>query len=136
MSCFFSWATNFVSDTEYLRRVKQKILLAYDGYGSHVTYRVLKLFRDNGIVVVSIPAHNSHALQPLDVDVFGSMEKAFRSCVSKRIVTRNNVVKNDIYTLCEFLRNYFLESMTLSNVIAGFNRSGLRCNESRGPDQS
>ena len=44
---FFSWATNFVSETVYLRRGEQNLLLAYYGYGSHVTYRILKLFRGN-----------------------------------------------------------------------------------------
>ena len=79
---------------------------------------------------MSFAAHTSHALQPLDVAVFNYMKNAFRSCVSKRIVTRDNAVKNNVHKLRELVFFSFLESMTPSNIIARFNRSGLWCNES------
>ncbi len=120
----------------HLRQNGQKLLLVYDGNGSHVTYRVLSLFRDNDIIVASLPAHTTLALQPLDVVVFGSMKNEFRNLLSKRSVTQTSNKKNDVYTLCELLEKACLESMTPSNMIAGFSHAGLWCDETRGPNQN
>ena len=71
---FYARALKFIEETEYLRRNNRKILLVYDGYACHITFRVLNMFHQNRIVVVSLPAYTSHALQPLDVVVFGVLK--------------------------------------------------------------
>ena len=108
----------------------------YDVYGSYVTYRVLRLFRDNDIIVDSLPAHTSHALHPLDIVVFGSMKNEFPNLLSKRSVPQTNNTKNDLYTLCELIRKAYFESMMPLNIIAEFSRAKLWCDETRGPNQN
>ena len=56
---FYYWARSFILETSFLRANGKKMLLKYDGYGSHCTYRVLQLFKYNGIVVVSIRSDSS-----------------------------------------------------------------------------
>lgn len=133
---FYAWANNFIEETASIRQGGKKILLVYDGYASHCSYRVLKLFRENDIVVASLPAHTSHALQPLDVGVFSPLKLAFRNHLNRRVVVSNRRSRNDIFTLCELLKNAFHEGVTASNIIGGFRGSGLWCDEKRGPDQS
>lgn len=48
------------------------MLLGLDEYSCHVSFRKLSLLRDNGIVVVGLPAHTSHVLQ-IDVAIFGPL---------------------------------------------------------------
>eukprot|EP00171_Calliarthron_tuberculosum_P004068 IDg4068t1 len=132
---FYGWAQEFVEETASLRREGKYILLVYDGYASHCTYRTLKLFKDNNVVVVSLPAHTSHALQPLDVGVFSPLKNAFRKVLNRRVVVATKSTRNDIFTLCELLQLAVHESMTPSNIIAGFRGSGLWVPESCGPDQ-
>lgn len=47
------------------------ILLIMDNHQCHIDYKVVKFAKDNGIVLLTFPPHCSHALQPLDVTVFG-----------------------------------------------------------------
>lgn len=68
----YDWAKKFVTETTDLRRNGQYLLLIIDGYGSHVQFKTLKLFRDNHIIVVALPAHASHVQQPLGISVFYS----------------------------------------------------------------
>jgi DDE superfamily endonuclease len=46
-------------------------LLLLDGYGSHVTFRFKALANDYKIILLYLPAHTTHRLQPLDVGIFG-----------------------------------------------------------------
>jgi hypothetical protein len=45
-------------------------LLVLDGHGSHVTLKALKQPMAFGLNMITLPSHNSHALQPLDVSCF------------------------------------------------------------------
>jgi hypothetical protein len=53
------------------------ILLIYDGHGSHNTIELIKLARENNIVLFCLPPHTTHKLQPLDVGVFGPFQRAW-----------------------------------------------------------
>ena len=60
-----------VDETAKLRENNQHLLLVMDGYGSHVQFRTLQLFKEINIFVIALPSHTSHVLQPLDVTIFG-----------------------------------------------------------------
>ena len=100
---FYEWVRSFILETSFLHARGKKMLLIFDGYGSHWTYRVLRLFKDNGIVIVSLPSHTSHVLQPLDVGVFRPWKNAFRSALNNRTVVVQLSTRNYIYTICELL---------------------------------
>lgn len=48
---FYEWAVHFVDHVGDLTANNRKVLLIYDGCPSHMSLRVLELFRKNGIVV-------------------------------------------------------------------------------------
>lgn len=70
-SIFVVWATNFCSETPFLRRGGKKILMIFDGYGCHISYKALPSVKEKNMFVAGIPANTSHVLQPLDISVFG-----------------------------------------------------------------
>ena len=41
----------------------------YDGHGSHLTYETVCGVMKNEVIIV-VPPHTTHVLQPLDVDLF------------------------------------------------------------------
>ena len=48
---------------------KNPLILTFDGHGSHLTYgTIVKALWEN-VIIVCLPPHTSHALQPLDVAV-------------------------------------------------------------------
>jgi len=56
-------------------------LLVLDGYGSYVTPAFDQYCQANAIVVVQLPPHSSHHLQPLDVGCFGPLKSIYGGLV-------------------------------------------------------
>lgn len=52
---------------------KYRILIV-DGYASHVSNEFIRFTREYGIVYLCLPAHLTHLVQPLDIDVFGPLK--------------------------------------------------------------
>ncbi len=50
------------------------VFLFFDSRGSHLTYNTVKKAREEQIEIICLPPHTSHALQPLDVAVFGPLK--------------------------------------------------------------
>lgn len=55
----------------------QKILMINDGFKFRIKYAVLKLFKENGIMVLDLPARKNSELQPLDKTAFGQFKAQF-----------------------------------------------------------
>jgi len=45
------------------------VVLLLDNHDSHVTAEVVQAALDNGVVLLGLPSHTTHLLQPLDVKV-------------------------------------------------------------------
>ena len=52
-----------------------KALLILDNHSSHISLFAVNFARQNGIIMLSIPPHTSHHLQPLDKTFFGPLKK-------------------------------------------------------------
>lgn len=55
--------------------LENPVLLILDNHESHLSIRGLDFCKENGIIVLSLPPHCSHKLQPLDRSVFGPFKK-------------------------------------------------------------
>lgn len=55
-------------------------LLILDGHNSHCTYQFCKFAFDHNIIIICLPAHTTHALQPCDVGVFGPLASSWKAC--------------------------------------------------------
>lgn len=53
-------------------------MLIYDGHHSHETVELLEAAVKAGIEIFALPPHTSHRLQPLDVGVFGPLQRAWQ----------------------------------------------------------
>lgn len=62
------------------------ILLIYDGHKSHETIELRETAVQHKIELYRLPAHTSHRLQPLDVGVFGPLQRAWQNrCAVSRL---------------------------------------------------
>ena len=50
-----------------------KVLLTYDAYRAHISTKVMRLFRENGVLAKVLYSKTNGKLQPLDVTVFSSL---------------------------------------------------------------
>ena len=66
---FVQWLEHF---TKYAKRSKDApIILILDGHGTHKTLSAIEFARDHGIIMISLPPHTTHELQPLDLTFLG-----------------------------------------------------------------
>jgi len=67
---FMSFFKNLI-----LGEIFQSNLLILDGHGSHVTLEAISQAQAFGLDMVTLLAHTSHVLQPLDVSCFKPFKK-------------------------------------------------------------
>ena len=80
---------------EHTRLLEKPLLLIFDGHNSHLTYPTQNAAKLNKIVIVCLPPHTSHALQPLDVAVFRPLKNAWRTVLNtSHAVTRFGLDKS------------------------------------------
>jgi hypothetical protein len=116
------WLKHF--DTYTKSRSKgQKRLIITDAHESHKSSEFINYCSQNNIIILWMPSHTSHILQPLDIGCFSPLKTAY----SKQV---EHLVKNRIYhiTKVEFLpafKKAFDQAFTLSNIQGGFRGSGI-----------
>ena len=96
---FYRWAEVFVDYMRDLTKDGGKVLLTYDGYRAHISVRVLRLFRDNGVIAYALPSHSSGKLQPLDVKVFSSLKAQLQNTAGN-CITVHGSRRMDIFYFC------------------------------------
>ena len=116
------WLRHFDKHTKK-RNVGGYRLLILDDHESHDSLEFTTYCKENNIVILCMPAHSSHLLQPLDVGVFSPLKKAYGRQVEKLMRNRINHI-----TKLEFLpifRAAYFEAITESNARGGFRGVGL-----------
>lgn len=118
----YDWGKKFVEETQYIREDGKYMLLILDGYGAHIQYPFLKYMRDNRVVVIALPAHTSHVLQPLDVTVFNAYKSFLQEELHRaaRIVTKLNA-----FTVAACISNAYCKAFISPYIQSGFVRCGL-----------
>lgn len=120
---FANWFENvFIKHTAKLDGPK---LLIFDGHNSHLTIPLIEMACANNIELFCLPAHTSHALQPLDVGVFKSVKNSWRNVLKDYY--RDTGCKNVDKITFPLLLKKLVESGCFSraNAIGGFEGSGI-----------
>jgi hypothetical protein len=105
-----------------LAKVGSKFIL--DGHNSHVTLEVVQVAMNKGLDIVTLPAHTSHALQPLDVSCFKPFKTAFRQ-VRDAWTLGNEGKKVEKRDLCEWTARSLEKALTPKNIKSGFRKTGI-----------
>jgi hypothetical protein len=58
-------------------------MLIFDSYASHITLKANTFCEEKKIVLLCLPSHSTHLLQPLDVGVFSPFATAYKRGVLK-----------------------------------------------------
>ena len=105
------------------RTVGKYRLLILDGHGSHVTAEFDQYAKQNSIIVLCMPPHSSHILQPLDVSCFAVLKRLYGRAVEAQMrVGINHIDKDDFLTLYQEIRPAVFQSATIQS---GFKASGI-----------
>jgi hypothetical protein len=105
------------------RTIGRYRLLILDGHGSHMTAEFDQYCRDHSIVVLCMPPHSSHLLQPLDVGCFAVLKRSYGRLVEHKMsLGINHIDKLDFLTLYQQAR---AQSLSEANIKSGFRGTGL-----------
>lgn len=96
----YSWAQEFVEETDPQGREVGTFLLITDVYECHIAFQTLSLLLYNGVVFAELTAHTSHVLKPLEFSIFGPLKENFRRRLNLRTITNAKEEHQDISTIC------------------------------------
>jgi len=117
---------------EYLRHIMKntrcspdhKILVIMDNHESHISLKAIDLAKANGIVLLTIPPHTSHRLQPLDRSVYGPFKGAYNRAMDGWL--RSNPGKTvTIYDIPSLVNEAQMSAFIPRNVLSGFQCTGI-----------
>ena len=97
-------------------------LLILNGHNSHCTFKFCCIAEWHQIIVVCLPSHTTHTLQPCDVGMFSPLSNSWKSSVNH--LTRDGIP----ITKYNFLRYYHLawqKAFKSSTIISAFVKSGI-----------
>lgn len=103
---------------------ERKVLVLLDNHESHISIKSLDFSKKNGIILLTLPPHCSHRLQPLDVSVFSSFKNAC-DLVAKEWMRNHPGRVITIYDISHIIGKAFPIAMTISNIINGFKKTGV-----------
>ena len=95
-----------------------------DNHDSHLSISALDYAKENGIVVLTIPPHCSHKVQPLDCSVFGPFRRYYSTAIKSWIVD-NPGKPMSIFNILEMVAKAFPKAMTIENITGGFRATGI-----------
>jgi DDE superfamily endonuclease/helix-turn-helix, Psq domain len=116
------WIRHFDKHTRP-RTVGQKRLLVLDGHESHQSIEFDLYCKEKDIILLYMPPHSSHLLQPLDVGCFSSLKKAYGQEIEKKMRAGTSHISKEDFFPAFF--NAFKKAMTTQNILGGFRGSGL-----------
>lgn len=100
------------------------VLLIMDSHASHITPQVLAYAKSHQIILFTMPAHNSHFLQPLDVGVFKSLKPVWRAEYQDYNMKNPGEVPTRL-DFDSFLTPVYEKCFTPSNIRSGCRKTGI-----------
>ncbi|XP_018366269.1 PREDICTED: uncharacterized protein LOC108763283 isoform X2 [Trachymyrmex cornetzi] len=100
------------------------LLLIMDNHISHVSIEAIDLCVHNGIIVLTLPPHCSHRMQPLNVSVFGPVKKTYAVKVHEWGLS-NAGRKFEIHHVAGAVDKALTQSCTALNIRSGFAATGI-----------
>ena len=123
---FSAWLSHFIESVQSMGGISTEHmhLLILDGHNSHCTLDVVLEARAAGLDILTLPAHTSHALQPLDVSVFKSFKQNFG--IYRDFWTSRNLSQPATKsTLAHWVHLALRKALTKENISSGFRATGI-----------
>lgn len=121
--CMEWFTKSFVPQAQARNTSGLKILLIYDGHGSHNQWDLIRQACSQGIILLCLPPHTTHKLQPLDVGVFGLFLRAWiEQCDDIVELTDHEMPREDFVKEYMAVRNTTFKQTTIQ---AAWRKSGL-----------
>lgn len=96
-----------------------------DGHTTHTkNLAVIKLVRENGIVLLCLPAHTIHRLQPCDVSFFRPLSLYYNQSADTWLNAHPNQNITQ-FQVAQLLGEAYAKVAILGNAVSGFKKTGI-----------
>ena len=103
---------------------ENRALLILDNHENHVPLASIQLAKQNGLILLTIPPHTSHRLQPLDRSVFGHLKSKYNQAMGEWMRSNPGKIVT-IYNIPALINKAYLAAFTPGNIQAGFKSTGI-----------
>ena len=120
---FIDWMKEFIQFSGATK--DRKVLLILDGHATHTkSLELIDLARKNGVIMLCLPPHCTHRMQPLDITFMKPLSVYYEQEVKKwlrqnpgRVVTQ--------FQIAQLFGKAYLRSATMITAINGFSTPGI-----------
>ncbi|GFO48175.1 tigger transposable element-derived protein 1 [Plakobranchus ocellatus] len=123
LDLFVSWIQQFI------RHVKPSeanpILLIFDGHASHTSnLKAIEIAKTYNIVMLSLPPHYTHKLQPLDVGFFKPFQTYYDQAIESRLCQQPGfgILPSDIPSL---VNTAFSRHASIESAVSAFRKCSI-----------
>lgn len=100
-------------------------LLIVDGHSSHVNMRFLNKCDELRILVLILPPHSTHRLQPLDVGLFQPLSTFYSQEVDQLMTKSLGEVSMSKRKFWSLFKSAFLKAFSQENIQSAFRKAGI-----------
>lgn len=120
---FVTWLKSFINAVKPTRT--NKVLLVLDGHSTHSkNLEAIELARNNGVIILQLPGHTTHRLQPLDVAVFKPLELYYTEANEKWLRSNPGLTVSQ-YQVAQLLGEAYARAAVVANAMNGFKKTGI-----------
>jgi hypothetical protein len=94
-----------------------------DGHKSYSSHKFHKYCKEEKIIVLYMPAHSSHLLQPLNVGCFSPLKRAYGDEISSLARYSSKQIKKEAFLLA--FKVAFKKLIIKENICVSFRGAGL-----------
>jgi len=122
---FSEWMAHFIQFAKPDKDPNKKILLILDGHVSHTqNLTALQMAREAGIIMLSLPSHTTHRMQPLDIAFFRPLSSYYGQEADKWI--RHNPGRSlTHFQVCQLFGRAYNKAASLETASGGFRNAGI-----------
>lgn len=104
--------------------VNRKMLLICDNHESHLSIAAIELARANGVIILTVPPHCTHMMQPLDVGVMKPFKTFYNAAVDSRL-SSNPGQTFGIYDVASCVGIAHGRALMPQTIINAFQKTGI-----------
>lgn len=120
---FLQYMKYFVEQTRPSK--ERPILIILDGHSSHTkSLPVIDFCRENGVILLCLPPHCTHKIQPLDVSYFKSFMTNYDAYLFRWLKNHGGRTFG-LYQIAGAVAEAFEKSSSVQTAVNGFRRTGI-----------
>jgi hypothetical protein len=119
-----SWLQRFHEYTYQFAGLHKRLLIL-DGHSSHVNITFLEKALSHHIIVVVLPPHSTHRLQPLDVGIFSPLALFYSQALDKYLRDSRGFSRVTKRVFWPLFKDAWEKAVSPANILSAFEKTGI-----------